>query len=111
MRKPIVVQGQFIESSTTRLASDMLMDCLNSVFLKSQAVVYRLTDRFYAEARPGVADGEPLAVHGADSDSQLVRVNPGELGYVIRHRTALVVPHRGVYFRNFIAEGGKVRDD
>ena len=61
--------------------------------LETESVGEGLADGLEGEGGVDVAQGEPLAVHGADGDGPVLVTVLGQLGDVGSHVTLVIVPH------------------
>ena len=79
------------------ILTNELMDMLVAQVLETEAVGEGLADRLEGEGSVDVAQGEPLAVHGADGDSPVLVTVLGQLGNVGSHVTFIVVLDPEIY--------------
>ena len=83
----------------------------NAVFLQGQAVVEWLAHRLHGEQVTGVTDVEALSIDRADTDAELVRIDPLELRNVVGDRAPVVGPDTVGHLLKLAFEQGEVGND
>ena len=111
MRQPVSAERKFVEATAAGLAPDVTVHGRDAMFLQGQAVVERLAHGLHGEQVSGVTDGEALSIDRADTDAELVRIDPLELRNVVGDRTPVVGADTVGHLVKLAFEQGEVCND